>query len=279
MRHHGEVTEPRFRADLFRGTAEWYDAYRPPYPRELIDDLAARIGADGSGRMLDVACGTGQVAFALRESFAEIWAIDQEPEMIAVAARKAAGHGGFIFRIGAAEELDLPPGAFDLITIGNAFHRLPRDLVAHNVRRWLRPGGYLALLWGGSPNLGGAPWQQTLEVVMRRWMYRNGVEERLPAGYDAARRARPNLELLAADGFELVASFHATVGHAWTIDEIAGNMASTSVLSRAALGDEADNFDADLREALRYCQQDGALWQDMTFTCELVRVPLPGSTG
>jgi SAM-dependent methyltransferase len=272
------MTDPPFRTDLFRGTAKWYDAYRPPYPPELIESLTTRIGADGTGRALDLACGTGQVAFALRGRFAEVWAADQEPDMIAVASRKAAGDGGFMFRIGAAEELDLPPGAFDLVTIGNAFHRLPRDLVAANVRRWLRPGGHLALLWGGSPNVGGAPWQQTLDVVMRRWMYRNGAEERLPAGYDAARRARPDLELLAAHGFEMVASFQAAVGHTWTIDEIAGNMASTSVLSRAALGDEADDFDADLREALRYCQQDGALWQDMTFTCELVRVPPPGQT-
>src|SRR5215469_1394588 len=85
------MADPRFRADLYRGTAEWYDAYRPPYPRELIDTLTSTIGADGTGRLLDIACGTGQVAFALRSYFAEIWAADQEPAMIAVAARKAAG--------------------------------------------------------------------------------------------------------------------------------------------------------------------------------------------
>jgi SAM-dependent methyltransferase len=274
------VSDPRFRADLYQGTAEYYDAYRPPYPRELIDKLTARVGADGTGRLLDLACGTGQVAFALRDSFAEIWATDQEPDMIAVAARKAAGDGArFRFRIGAAEELHLPSGAFDVVTIGNAFHRLSRDMVAANVRRWLRPGGYLALLWGGSPNFGDAPWQQTLQAVMLRWQHRNGAEERIPSGHYAAQRARPDLELLAAAGFELVASLQATVGHAWTVDEIAGYVASTSVLSPAALGDAAGNFDADLREALRSCQRDGPLWQDLTFSCELARVPLPGSTG
>jgi len=255
-----------------------YEAFRPPYPRELIDDLTARTGADGTGRLLDVACGTGQVALALRPCFAEIWAIDQEPEMIAVAARKAAGDARFRFRTGAAEELDLPAGAFDLVTIGNAFHRLPRDLVAANVRRWLRPGGYLALLWGGSPNYGDAPWQQTLNVLMHQWEHRNGADVRIPAGYHAARRALPDLEILAEAGFEIAASFHATVGHAWTIDEVAGYVASTSVLSAAALGDDAEAFDADLRDALGSCQRDGQLWQDMTFSCELARVPPPGST-
>jgi len=38
---------PVFRRDLYRGTAEFYDEFRLPYPAELIDDLCVRIEADG----------------------------------------------------------------------------------------------------------------------------------------------------------------------------------------------------------------------------------------
>jgi hypothetical protein len=31
--------------------------------------------------------------------------------------------------------------SFDLITIGNAFHRMPCDVVAALTHEWLRPGG------------------------------------------------------------------------------------------------------------------------------------------
>ena len=273
------MTDPAFRADLFRGTAESYDAYRPPYPPELIGDLTARIGADGTGRALDLACGTGQVAFALRGCFAEVWAADQEPGMIAVATRKAAGDSGFIFRTAPVEELGAPPGAFDLVTIGNAFHRLPRDVAAANIRRWLRPGGHLALLWGNGPAAGDAPWQQALRDVMRRWQDRNGADERIPPGYDAARRARPDRDVLAAAGFDVIAEIEISGRHAWTLDSIAGYVASTSVLSAAALGEDIDVFDADLRDALRSCQPDEPYWQDTTFRCEVAQVRLPGSTG
>jgi SAM-dependent methyltransferase len=260
--------------------AEWYDAYRPPYPPELINDLVARTGADGAGRLLDLACGTGHVAFALAGRFAEIWLADQEPDMIAVARRKAADAAGrFRFLTGAAEDLDLTPGTFDLVTIGNAFHRLPRDVVAASVQRWLQPGGHLALLWGGSPNLGDEPWQQALHVIMHRWHDRNGADRRIPAGYDDARRARPDLELLAAAGFDIVGSFQAIVGRAWTIDEIVGYVAATSILSPVALGDDADDFDAELRDALRSCQPREPYWQNATFRCELARVSPRGSTG
>jgi hypothetical protein len=33
-------------------------------------------GADGSRRHLDLACGTGQISFAMQDRFAEIWAVD-----------------------------------------------------------------------------------------------------------------------------------------------------------------------------------------------------------
>jgi SAM-dependent methyltransferase len=274
------VADPVFRSDLYRGTAECYDAYRPPYPEALIDDLAGRTGADGAGRLLDLACGTGQVAFALRDSFAEIWLADQEPGMIAVARRKAAGDTPrFRFVTGAAEHLDLPSGTFDLATIGNAFHRLGRDAVAANVRRWLAPGGHLALLWGDGPAAGNAPWQQTLQVVTQHWQTRNGADDRIPAGYAGARRDRPDAEVLAAAGLEIVATGEASADKLWTLEELTGFLASTSVLSDAALGASAADFDRDVRDALQSCQPDGGFRQVVTFSYQLARVSPPAPTG
>jgi trans-aconitate methyltransferase len=83
----GRMADQEFRTDLYRGTAEQYDSFRRPYPAVLTDDLAARTGADGTGSLLDLACSTGHVGFALRTRFASIWAVDQEPQMIRVAAR------------------------------------------------------------------------------------------------------------------------------------------------------------------------------------------------
>jgi SAM-dependent methyltransferase len=274
------VPDPVFRPDLYRGTAELYDAYRPPYPQALIDDLAGRAGASGTGRLLDLACGTGQVAFALRDRFAEIWLADQEPDMVAVARRKAAGDTArFRFITGAAEHLELPPGTFDLVTIGNAFHRIGRDAVAANVRRWLAPGGHLALLWGDGPAAGHAPWQQTLQTVIHHWQDRNGADHRIPPGYTAARRDRPDADVLAAAGLEIVGTGDATAEKIWTLDELTGFLGSTSVLSDAALGDSAAEFDRDVRDALRACQPDGCYSQVVTFSYQLARVSLPAPTG
>ena len=265
-----------FGPDLYRGTAEYYDRFRRPYPAELIDDLAVRTGADGTGCLLDLACGTGQVCFALRGRFAEIWAVDEEPDMVSLVKQKAEALPGpprFEFRAAAAESLVAPGNSFDLVAMGNAFHRLRRDVVAALVLGWLRPGGHLALLWGGGPNEGDAPWQQVLREEMRRWRQRPGAEQRVPAGYEADRAARPDNEILRAAGFEIVGRQEYQVSQVWTAAQIAGFVASTSVLSPEALGPEAAAFDVSLRQALLEAEPGGQFRQDTTFACDLARRP------
>jgi SAM-dependent methyltransferase len=270
------MIDPAFRADLYQGTARAYDEFRLPYPAGLVADLAARTGADGTGRLLDLACGTGQVAFALACSFAEIWAVDQEPDMIDLARHKADAAGAaarFRFLVCDAAGLSAPAGHFDLITIGNAFHRLPRTVVARASLGWLRPGGYLALLWGGTPTYDDAPWQRAMAAVMQRWQHRPGAQARVPASYAADRNARSDQQILAAAGFELAGRHTVSLSHDWTADELVGFVASTSVLSAAALGEQAAEFDADLRRELSAGRPDGRFSQHTEVAYDLARRP------
>ena len=47
------MADLEFRRDLFRGTARDYDRFRVPYPRNMIDDLAGRSGADRKSTRLN----------------------------------------------------------------------------------------------------------------------------------------------------------------------------------------------------------------------------------
>ena len=166
------MDEPEFRQDLYRGTAHYYDRFRVPYPSALIDDLLDRAEVSGEGRLLDLACGTGQISLAMQSSFKEVWAVDHEPDMIGVVRENAeeAGIHNISFWTSSAEDLLAPEASFDLVAIGNAFHRLHRETVALCARRWLRPGRYLALLWSRAPWRGEAPWQQAMSATLDRWM-------------------------------------------------------------------------------------------------------------
>lgn len=265
---------PALRRDLYRGTAADYDRFRLPYPDALIDDLARRCGAHGDGRLLDLACGTGQISFATSQRFGEVWAVDQEPDMIAVVRKKAhaAGFDKNKLRalVSAAEDLSLPAETFDLVAIGNAFHRLPRYRVARLGYRALRPGGFLALLWSEVPWRGELPWQRALAAVVARWMDRAGGHDRVPADIGRARQLQPDSAVLHEAGFHVLGSYRFPTAHEWTPQELTGYVLSTSVLSRASLGRLATELAADLQRALHGHDR---LTQVIDYAYELARRP------
>jgi SAM-dependent methyltransferase len=266
--------EPRFRTDLFRGTAEYYDRYRLPYPDVLLDDLRARAGVTGHGRLLDLACGTGQLAFPLAADFDEVWAVDQEPEFVELVAAKAArlGHARIHALAASAEDAGLDP-PFELVTIGNAFHRLRRNQVAERAMSWLQPGGCIALVWSGTPTQGRRTWHRAMDDAFLEWTVRIGAEDRVPAGWDQAMRDDPNEVVLRRAGFEWIGSFEFNVEHRWSVDELVGFVYSTSFLNRGALGAHVDEFEADIRRVLLDARPDGVFVDDVTFAYDLARRP------
>lgn len=102
--------------------------------------------------VLDVACGTGNLTLTA-QSYAgpngKVYGIDAAPEMIEVAAKKAARSGlPVVFQVGLAEQLDFPDATFDVVITRLAIHHLPGDLKRRafaEIRRVLKPGGRLLI--------------------------------------------------------------------------------------------------------------------------------------
>jgi len=275
VRDNGGVDELEFRKDLYRGTARYYDRLRVPYPSALIEDLLGRAEVNGEGRLLDLACGTGQISFAMHRSFEEVWAVDQEPDMIGVGREKAeeAGVRNVRFLTSTAEDLLAPEESFDLVAIGNAFHRLRREIVVRNARRWLRPGQYLALLWSETPWHGETPWQQALSATLDRWMNKVNAQNRVPPGWEQVRAERPDREVLQEGGFQVVGSYQFPIAYQWTPEALVGLVYSTSFLPYEVVADLADDFEEDLRRELTSSDPTGQLLQTIGFAYELARCP------
>ena len=269
------VDEARFAADLYQGTADYYDRYRLPYRRAMLGDLTSRVHVSEHGRLLDLACGTGQLAFPLRRQFAEVWAVDQEPDMVDLVRTKANAMSAGNIRpiVSSAETLDAEPDYFELVVVGNAFHRLERDTVARRVLDWLEPGGHLALCWSSGPWSGEENWQQALATALDAWQERLGAEQRIPSGWDTPREARPDRQVLAEAGFEVLGRCEFTREHRWSLLELAGYIRSTSFLPAAVLGEQAGAFDADLAERLRPYSVNGVYPETVSFAYDLARKP------
>jgi SAM-dependent methyltransferase len=267
--------EAQFAADLYQGTAGYYDRYRLPYPASLLTHLVAGTHLSGRGRLPDLTCGTGQLAFPLSPHFAEVWAVDQEPDMVQAVRAKAvaASIRGLRAVVSSGETLDARPDYFELAVVGNAFHRLERDLVARRILQWLAPGGHLALCWSTSPWVGEEDWQRSLAATLDRWQRNLGAEHRTPAAAGQARRRRPDPEVLSAAGFEVVGRHAFTAEHHWSLEELTGHIRSTSFLPPAVLGDQSAAFDADLAANLRPHADGGVFTETVNFAYDLARKP------
>lgn len=251
-------SSPVFRRDLYRGTAAFYDRYRPPYPASLLADLVRRLPVSGTGRLLDLACGTGQVALALADRFTEVVAVDQEQEMVAFGRAKAeaAGVGNVRWVAGPAESVGID-GPFELVTIGNAFHRLPREAVAVRAFRWAQPGGGIALLWGEILARGDTAWQRAMGHLFREWTARLDAKDRVPAGWESAMDRNPSEQTLVRAGFEYVGRYEFFAEQTWTVETLTGLVYSTSFLNLTVLGDQASVFEAELSVLLRSFEPSG----------------------
>jgi ubiquinone/menaquinone biosynthesis C-methylase UbiE len=242
---------PNMRPDAFAGMAADYVRYRLPYPRALLDAFMAEARLPANPRLLDLACGPGRVALPIADRFAEVWAVDQEPEMVEAGRREAARLGitNVSWLIGRAEDLEAPAGGFDLVTIGEAFHRLDRPRIARLALGWLKPGGALVTLGFGIPEEGAAPWRRLVAGVVRDFIGEPARRLGAPNASPADELADQEREIRAA-GFADVVTRAFSVSHVWTREALLGHARSTSTLSRGVLGARLGAFEAALTEAL-----------------------------
>lgn len=256
--------------NAFAGTAEDYARYRPPYPAQLLDSLLERVA--GRERLLDLACGPGRLALALSDRFTSVLAVDSEPEMLAVGQRLATerGIGNVAWLCARAEDLSVEPSSLDLITVGEAFHRLDQQVVLSSAARWLKPGGAIASVGSRGLLQGAEPWQRVVAELARAW-----TKDVFTDGWATARpgsASGPEAEAAAmrSAGFTDVES-RTFVPWTWTLDEIAGYLRTTSVCSRRILGERHAAFEVALNEMLLGLNPAGVFTEQMEFGFTLGR--------
>jgi SAM-dependent methyltransferase len=131
--------DPR-QARVFGSYAEEYARWRPGYPDEAVDWL---LPADAV-RVADVGAGTGKLTGSLLARGLAVDAVEPDPDMLVVLSRLHPGASG---HLAGADALPLPDGSVDAVLVGQAWHWFPAELAVAEVRRVLRPGGQLGLVW------------------------------------------------------------------------------------------------------------------------------------
>jgi trans-aconitate methyltransferase len=116
------------------------------YGKSLLSVLDPQAGE----RILDLGCGTGQLAHTISETGAQVVGIDSASTMIDVARQK---YPGVDFYVMDARNFSFPE-AFDAVFSNAALHWIPEpEKVVQCIASALRPGGRLVLEMGGKGNV------------------------------------------------------------------------------------------------------------------------------
>ena len=110
-------------------------------------EFVARLALEPGRQVLDVACGTGNLAIPAAKAGARVVGIDIAPNLVVQARQRAAAEGLKIhFEEGDAEALPCESGSFDAVLsmFGAMFAPRP-DIVARELTRVTRSGGLIAM--------------------------------------------------------------------------------------------------------------------------------------
>jgi SAM-dependent methyltransferase len=197
--------------------------------------LVRRLGLRPGRVVLDLAAGTGKLTRLLVPSGADVVAVEPLDEMRAELERAVPDVRTLA---GSAEAIPLPDGSVDAVTVAQAFHwfRFPDALA--ELRRVLRDGGGLALLWN----------RWDLDDPMLA-----SVEELLDRLREGAVPMDDRLwrdPLLASPDFGEPEERRFRHARALSVEEAVANVATSSVV--AALDEpEREEFLARVRETIR----------------------------
>jgi SAM-dependent methyltransferase len=128
----------------FSEAALSYNQGRPEYPTEMLGWLREKLGVYGGKNVVDLAAGTGKFTRLLRQTGANVTAIEPVDAMRFELLR---GLPEVRAMAGSAQEIPLSDGSADVIVSAQAFHWFATSAALTEIHRVLKPGGTLGLVW------------------------------------------------------------------------------------------------------------------------------------
>lgn len=248
--------------DLFQGTVPYYVRYRVPYPEALLKQILEKAAISRAGQLLDLGSGTGEIALKLAPEFQVVTAVEPDENMRNAGIQKMQDQK--ILNVEwlpqTAEEFSAEANTFELVSIGAAFHWMDRPLLARRMRDWLLPGQPLVILGYTSIWSGTADWLPLVRRVLHKWL---GAKRRAGSG-NYPELAQPHEQVLLEADYRFEEIKYQHPQH-WTLDDLIGNLYSTSFASPAVLGENRNAFEADLRQTLLDYAPSGTYAEEMTF--------------
>ena len=243
--------------------AEYYAKFRRGYPPQALDALQDAFALTADDVVLDLGCGTGQLAVPLASRVRSVIGMDPEPDMLRLARETAAGRGvrNATWVLGA--DTDVPSlgrlveeRSLAMAVIGQALHWMRHEELFPALLPLLRSGGGVAVLSNGTPLwLQDSEWSRALRACLEGYF---GTKLRASCGTGASDRLR-YVRALEAAGFEEVREMVIEYRDGLSFEELLGAVCSAVPAEELPGAEDRPGFADRIRQSLppdRYFVED-----------------------
>ena len=153
----------------FNAAAADYEAARPSYPPELIEDLIRISAVPLNGSILEVGCGTGQATLPFAQRGFSMTCLDVGADLLTLAAQKCQPYTQVRFVCQSFEDWQPGEEKFDLLLSATAFHWISPAVGYPKAASMLKDSGFIALLWNYHPR----PYTDffiAVQEIYRQWV-------------------------------------------------------------------------------------------------------------
>ena len=163
------MTNPDLKpTERFSERVAYYVKYRPSYPADVCELLAAQAILTPTTVVADLGSGTGISAQLFLAHGHSVYGIEPNREMRAAAETYLAAYPNFHSVDGTAEATTLPAHSVDLVVAAQAFHWFNPAAAHREAQRILKPGGWAVLLWNDRLTAG-TPFLAAFEDLLVRF--------------------------------------------------------------------------------------------------------------
>ena len=208
----------------FSSQAEAYSRGRPDYPAAVDGWLRNPLGLSNGRTVVELGAGTGKFTKRLVATGARVTAVEPIAEMRAQFALAAPDTPVVD---GTAEAIPLPDGCADAVVCAQSFHWFANIAALTEIRRVLRPGGALGLVWNVRDEL--VDWVAAVSRILQPF------EGAVPRYYKGDWR-----KLFPAEGFSRLEEAVFSHGHRGPVEQVIVDR-SLSVSFIAALPEDGRN--------------------------------------
>ena len=212
--------------------------HRPPYPSQVFEELRALMRDAAHGVVLDLGCGTGDIARMLSPGVRRVDAVDQSAAMLKKARSLPGGDNANIQWIHSSAEAFTIREPYSLIVAAESFHWMDWYALAPKLKAALAPDGVMALVI--DRKYIDVPWQAELLPLIHRYSTNSDFRP-----YDLMRELQERGLFTFTGGCDT-----RPVEFRQSVDAYVESFHSRNGFSSERMGAAAEEFDRKLKELL-----------------------------